>query len=58
MANPIAQPTWERKFKRLLEAGYTIEEAVHVLDGGTLPMPIIDLDQIEARANHEAWWNK
>lgn len=53
---PINQADWQIKFARLINAGYTIEEAVAALEGNP-PSPL-DLDQTEARTNHEAWWDK
>lgn len=44
------------QFTRLLEAGYTIEEAVAIIDGQT---PVIDNhDQVQAKLNNEDWWNE
>lgn len=56
MTDHISQVNWTRAFVRLLANGFTIEEAVAALEG-TPPFPL-DLDQTEARTNHEAWWDK
>lgn len=44
------------RFVYLLQAGYTIEEAVAIVDGQT---PAIDNhDQAQAKLNNEDWWNE
>ncbi len=44
------------ELSKLLLQGYTIEEAIAILEDNGLP-PSIDLDQMDAKRDGEDWWN-